>query len=706
MVAAVLLLQLATAAPGGLDQARTLLETGDTVAAGEVLERIVTGSRLAPDVLAAFALLEWMERGTARHDAAAWRTLREPHVRLRLDVRRGAVLLGDRAAEAVGDVLIVQEQIEQGRSDSLISFSLDPRAQPTNWRVALEATAAELEADHPLVAGGVRWLVARWWLAALDRTAAEAPTTGSCEPACFRLGAPPPEYRLLARFQEAGQDTVLAALERTLGGLRRAPWPFDALGARAHVALCALARLNEGVAGCWPDGGSLEGRDAAEVEVMVRVFRGRHALAWPIMEAHPGWFASLDSLRDHLDPPPGRRAGGRPSRYAPSRPPPEGDGRLAVDQLWTAAWPLYLVPYNERLVVHRARLLLADVVWRLAVGESRGLFYPVGDPDRIVAVGVPLGLAVAGPRRATLAYYPSGTHETAPQTTPGRAGPPLPLDLALVATGSRGSRVTGFASEHYDTFRPLDHQVVQYVRAGRRHVDVHTSWVPDPMCAEPRPLVGLFLLDGGLRELRRTTVPDPQPGRRLQMRLTLHPAVYVYSLEVYDPGCRRAQRARYVLTVPPVEGTMLSDLMLADELHYGDAYRGADRVRERQPATIRPALEFAAGGTARFYWEVYGVTADTLTAGRLRIEFAVLNVRQERVPVRELGRVAREAEAAKPTLDLSYLATVPPGDGPLSSGLAVGLPPDTRGVHVARLTVTDTETGRTAQAQRAFFVRG
>jgi hypothetical protein len=76
------------------------------------------------------------------------------------------------------------------------------------------------------------------------------------------------------------------------------------------------------------------------------------------------------------------------------------------------------------------------------------------------------------------------------------------------------------------------------------------------------------------------------------------------------------------------------------------------------------------------------------------------------VPVRELGRVAREAEAAKPTLDLSYLATVPPGDGPLSSGLAVGLPPDTRGVHVARLTVTDTETGRTAQAQRAFFVRG
>jgi hypothetical protein len=705
MVAAVLLLQLTAAGPPGLETARTLLDAGDTAAAAGVLQEIVTGPPLAPEVLGAFALLEWMERGTVRHDAIrSWRTLRKPHVRLRQDVRRGAIMLGGRAAEAVGDALIIQSALEEGKRDSLISFALDPGARPPDWRAVLTTAAASLEAEHPIVAGGLRWLLARGVLAALDRVAAAAPVTGPCDPDCFQLGPSPPAFRLLTRFQQAGQDTLLTTLAGVLADLRRAPWPFDALGARAHVALCALARLDEDVAGCWPDGSTLGGREAAEVQVMVRVFRGRHAAAWPVMQAHPEWFTSLDSLRDAIDPPARGRPPSRPDRYVPGYAPAADDPRLAVDLLWTAAWPLYLQPYNERLVVHRARLLLADVVWRLAAGDARGLFYPLGNPASIVAVGVPFGVALAGPRGAILAYYPSGMHETAPQT--GRGGPPLPLDLALVAAGSRGWRVTGFASEHYDTFGPLDHQVVQYIRGGRRQVDLYTAWRPEPTCSAPRPLLGLFLLDDRLRELRRTPVPDLEPGRHVRLQLTLRPAVYVYSLELFDSGCRRAERARYVLTVPAVEGTMLSDLILADELHFGDAYRGADRLRDRQPATIRPALQFEAGGTARFYWEMYGIRADTLAAGRLRVAFEVVNVRQTRVPVRDLARVAREAAKAKPSLDISYLLSVPPGEGPLTSGLAVGLPADARGVHIARLSVTDTRTGRTERTQRAFFVRG
>jgi hypothetical protein len=705
MVAALVLLQLAAGAPSGLDTARALLEAGDTAAAAGVLERIATGPRLGSEVLAAFALLEWMERGAARHDAIrSWRRLREPHVRLRRDVQRGAMLFADRAAEGVGDALIVQAALEEGMSDSVINFRLDPRAEPTDWRLALESTAASLEAEDPLVAGGMRWLLARGYLAALDRVAAAAPETGPCDANCLRLGAPPAAFRLLGRFQETGQDTILAKLGAVLVDLRRAPWPFNALGARAHVALCALVRIAEGVAGCWPDGALLEGREAAEVRVLVEVFRGHHALAWRVMEANPAWFASLDSLRDPVDPPARRRLAVRPYRYVPSLAPPANDPRLTVDLLWRAAWPLYLQPYNERLVVHRARLLLADVVWRLAVRDARGLFYPVGDPERLVAVGVPLGVAIAGPRRVILAYYPSGTHETAPQTN--RTGPHVPLDLALVATGSRGTRVTGFASEHYDAFGPLSHQVVQYVRGGRRHVDVYTVWHREPVCTTPRPLLGLFLLDDRLNELRRTMVIELQSGRRVQLRMTLLPARYVYSLELFDVTCRRAQRARYVLIVPPADTAMLSDLMLADELHYGDRYQGANRVRDRQPVTLRPGLEFEAGGTARFYWEMYGIASDTLAAGRLRIAFEVVTVREERVAVRDLGRVARDAEVAKATLDVAYPVNVPPGDGPLASGLAVGLPAGARGIHIARVTVTDAVTGRTARAQRAFFVRG
>jgi hypothetical protein len=121
---------------------------------------------------------------------------------------------------------------------------------------------------------------------------------------------------------------------------------------------------------------------------------------------------------------------------------------------------------------------------------------------------------------------------------------------------------------------------------------------------------------------------------------------------------------------------------------------------------VRPALSFDAGGTARFYWEVYGIAADSAVAGRLRIEFEIVNVREERVAVRDLARVAREAAGAKASLGVAYDLTVPPGDAPLTTGLAVGLPEGTRGVHIARIRVTDTATGAIGAAQRAFFVRG
>jgi hypothetical protein len=469
------------------------------------------------------------------------------------------------------------------------------------------------------------------------------------------------------------------------------------------VALCALTRVASGAMGCWPDGAGLGGREEAEVRAMSLAFRGRHGNAWEVMEESPAWFAGLDSLRDLVDPPVGAAAGVPAERYSPGPPPREGDRRLAVPLLWKAAWPLYLLPYNERLAVHRARLLLADVVWRLAVGRRPGLFAPAGVPASIVAVGVPLGVALAGDRGQVLAYYPEGTHETAPQT--GRGGPAMPLDLMLVAVGSRGTRLTGFVSEAYDVFAPLDHQVVQYVRDGRRQTDVHTAW-SGAACGTPRPQLGLFVLDVSLRELSRTLRSELERGRHLQFRLTLPPGAYVYSLELLDTGCRRAERARYVLTVPSVDGAMLSDLVLADELHYGDHYRGADRLRERPPVTVRPALSFDAGGTARFYWEVYGVAADSAQAGRLRVEIEVVNVRDQRVAVRDLAVVAREAAGAKPALGVAYDLTVPAGDGPLTTGLAVGLPDGTRGIHVARVRVTDLATGVTATAQRAFFVRG
>jgi hypothetical protein len=46
------------------------------------------------------------------------------------------------------------------------------------------------------------------------------------------------------------------------------------------------------------------------------------------------------------------------------------------------------------------------------------------------------------------------------------------------------------------------------------------------------------------------------------------------------------------------------------------------------------------------------------------------------------------------------------GGAAFVSSLAVGIPADAHGTYIARLKVTDTATGATSTAQRAFFIRG
>jgi hypothetical protein len=102
---------------------------------------------------------------------------------------------------------------------------------------------------------------------------------------------------------------------------------------------------------------------------------------------------------------------------------------------------------------------------------------------------------------------------------------------------------------------------------------------------------------------------------------------------------------------------------------------------------------------------VYGVTADTAEHDRLAVTLEVVDMRRQRVSVSELGAVAEEIRRTRGTLAIAYAQSVPPGAGPLGSGIAVALPPGMRGLHVARVTVRDVGTGRAATAERAFHVR-
>lgn len=760
MLALALLAQTAVALPADLASIRSSLERGDTVSAVVELRTLTQGDVLTSQGLTALFLLDWISRGSDYEDLGGYVAAEHRrHVALWQDQLARGVMLPDRYAEARGRFLrALQGYASEAfrwvtpatpgsvgwvygwQTDSTARPSLGDSPSATDLGRGMEAAAREVTGD-PWFGGAVQWVLLQVVLARLDDTVrwvpevqrVLCPVQGSTRYAtarggCMRPERPPSEYRLANRiFSDTTTARLLTTIEGRFLNLSAAPWPFNALAARAHAAVCALLLAGPSFVGCWPETAHLDGRDEAEVRALTYAFTSRHALAGKVMEAHPEWFAHLDAERDVVDPPDsvelvsridGAAVSGYKRRRIASDAP---DTRLPPEQFWRAAWPLYLQPYNERLVVHRARLLLADVLTHLAPPGRLALFAPYGDPEVIVQAGVPLAILVGpgstemqsfhgrelapGRRRPAIAFVPPETHETAVYR--GTLGALVSLDLALVARGSSDLRVgTGFASEDYDTFEPLDHQVVHYLRDGRRRVDIYTRWSAPPRCRDPRPLLGFFLLDEQFRELSRAVEVDLETRPRKVFRFSSRPGPYVYSLEMLDRGCRRAERARYVIVVPPVADAFLSDLMLADELYYGDQHRAADRLRDRVPATISPSLRVFAGETARFYWEIYAMDATETAAGRLAIHFEVVNVRQERVSVRELGAVARQAERAHGTLDIDYRVSVPPGTAPLTVGLAVGIPAGTRGVHIARVTVTDTATGRTAVVERAFYVAG
>jgi len=87
------------------------------------------------------------------------------------------------------------------------------------------------------------------------------------------------------------------------------------------------------------------------------------------------------------------------------------------------------------------------------------------------------------------------------------------------------------------------------------------------------------------------------------------------------------------------------------------------------------------------------------------VTFAVVDTKRQRVPVSELAALADRTRRTRGTLELTYNLSVPPGDDPLGCGIAFAMPPNAPGLYVARVTVTDTRTGKAAAAERAFAVR-
>lgn len=697
------------------------LASGDTSAAVHDLERVVTSQPLSPAALGAFFLVDWIARSGAQDEwAVVARTVRDQYLAAWMAAQHEAIPPTGALEDAVR--IVLKEWTDVGRST---------RRQPITGKLemqrraksSLDSVAAVFETRAPAIAAAARWVRVWHLLQVLDRAAADVPRVPAtvlpvCPSGCNNPLTPPKEYQLAMRLSAEPTASALAELVGLFGELERAPEPLNWLGARAHVAVCALL-LEAPAAGCWPRPDRLVGRDSAEVAVMTHVFQGRHGLASQVIDARPAWFAPLAAQRDLLDAPDsvlrvdttwqiGRT-------FITSRlvaaPQPSSMVQPA-DVFWRLAWPLYLQPHNERFVVHCGRLLLADVVRRLTV-NGEPLFAPVGDPVRIVRSGVPLAVVqlvrsprsmISGRMTTTRVYVSPAMHETAPGQG-ALSVPWAPIDLALAAADRpRYSAATGFVSEDFRRLSMIDYQLVHYIRAGHRRFDVYTSWTPPALCTTPRPLLGLVWLDSMLQEQHRDIRIDLAAHSRTQFSTTLEAGTHLYSLELLDRGCHVAGRSRYWIKVPPSEGAFISDLMLADRLFTGDTNRVAWRVVGDPIATMSASRWVRAGAPVRLYWEVYGVTTTAAEADRLAVTFAVVDTKRQRVPVSELAALADQTRRTRGALELTYNLSVPPGTDPLGCGIAFDMPADARGLYVARVSVTDPRTGKAATAERAFLV--
>jgi hypothetical protein len=656
-----------------LDTIRDALTRGDTARAVQLLTpRVAVTTQLDSRTLTDLLLLLWIGR-TPRHENALepWREADR--------ALRKAVDPSERSDAA--RVFRATAALARGQGANL---SAELGAGAEFWRDRVASIAERSAETDPLLAGAIRWVLAfddlrqvEWSMRArLPMLRALPAQCGGHPESCWQR-TPPPAAGGLGRL--LGEDsTTLATFRADLDAARAAVWPYNAAGARVRVALAVLLGDRTALDAFAADTSGLPARDAGVVRVIAFAFGGRRGRAAEEMAAHPGWYEGLDGELGALQP-----------------------GGLAPALFWRLARPLFLQPYNERLVVHRARELLADVMQHGLGGED-GMLGDILDRTPLVQRGLPRGLALApagGPRgHVIVSYVPPNMHETVVRL----GGGPLrtSLDLALAArTDDRPITYSGYVAEDYDRLAPFDHQVVQYVRDGHRMVDVHAARPVAPLCEDPHPRVGFFLLNGALQMLREVT--DTAPRRpRYRFRMVLAPAAYIYSLEFLDTHCRMAARARYVLTVPSADSTRLSDLVLAERV----ALEEPTRVRGDPPVAAEPGLRVSAGEAIHFYWEAYGLDATEQQRDRLDVHFEIVNVSQDRVGLEQLGRLESAARHTKPLMDLRYRATVPPGTEPLGFGLSVTVPEGARGVYVARLTVRDGQKKWEETARRALYV--
>jgi len=424
-----------------------------------------------------------------------------------------------------------------------------------------------------------------------------------------------------------------------------------------------------------------------------------------------------------------------------------GTAPARAEGLWTLSDPLFLTEDNERRIQHYARIALADIGFADERNRVRGRDTEPGrlvlrygwprriwdvrrdgrlevDPEQMRAAFDVLACGMGGPSCEMSALV--GARHASPESH-GRwtflnYGPHLPnfiLERNLSSSAYHYKQMT--FTQQFDSALArilpssfdspyeqgmLTGLVTQFPRPSGPVIEVGArfDWDSASTVRGDSVQLGIFVherYDGRLVNRGVRTVGTASSGRFGGI-LPVIPGPLQVAMEGWIPGRGIAGQLRVNVTIPVVRDSLaLSDILVAR------AHRALGDIERREEAPLRPLAEARAApdDTLAFYWETYGLTADTTGA----VEYDVsLTIEEEGAGnlATSFLRVASEVLGVRRSVDeaIIWMRRRRAGSDYLADAVEISLP-NRSGTYAVTIRVHDRLSGGTAETVRMIEIR-
>lgn len=396
--------------------------------------------------------------------------------------------------------------------------------------------------------------------------------------------------------------------------------------------------------------------------------------------------------------------------------------------LWAKSDPLFLIPENERLMEHVARVTYAELAFgdperRLPGWSSdRGqVLIRYGMPENIwmlrrdgAGVGLGAGQRVGASANDRWIFW--NYRLEVPSFVFRRQLGYNRVDFDFDAnTGqylrqvSESEATTTFESRAVNRWTEIPAQIARFRGAAPGQVEVLAFLRADPdsfnLFEGDSVRVGMFLFNRSYEDSASVThaVKAEDTGNVL-FTFELPRGTFEYSLEGLAADSRVAARNRGTITAIPARrvGLSTSDLVLA-----GGVVPRVDRPGGWRDFAIGASrdLVFDAHDDIHVYLELYGLTTDFTGSSEYTVEVTLQDAERRSVGARLLRSLGNLIRGAEGELAVRFVRNVEPVDGVVPEYFSVSAEEAGEGAHRLIIAITDRTTGASVTVERELTIR-